>query len=403
MNEFENIKDKLQALIDNSDQQLVDSLGMRTYKSSSGFTPGQIYSLAGANDYVTTISLRDGSVSAMKYGGELTILFAYSLKERTSLEKDNTALDNEGKVKAKELLNYIPKESQESLINEGLYTKDIVEMIVAPFTKPNNTFASKELREPTVLEIPFEAQGNGEDICWMYDALVHYIHDGITLSPEEYSRYLAYKIILESEKLTEDERAEIINESGAIKNQNVAFHVLEWKEETGLNNEKDIKLLATLRQKRFAERMTQLDKELNNMGLSFSKLCKRFPKKATLLLNKVLAFHEVRYNVTGKHLMYLSYHSFLHIYLRHVKELTVENQFSEKGKFQLEEKDVLTVMDSVLQDINDEYQSFKEQHPDRQFRRIGAMAYYYNGDYYDVRILPDGQIGTFYKRMEKES
>ena len=30
-----------------------------------------------------------------------------------------------------------------------------------------------------------------------------------------------------------------------------------------------------------------------------------------------------------------------------------------------------------------------------------ALAYYYNGDYYDIDILPDGQIGSFYKRIDE--
>lgn len=401
MNELENIKDKLQRLIENCEQQLVDSLGMHSYKSSSGFTPWQIYSYAGANDYVTTLTLKEGSESAGKYGSELTVLFEYTLKERTSLEKDITAFDDAGVVRAKELLDYISKESQDLLIKEGLYTKDIIEMLVAPFTKPNNTFASKDLRQPKVLEIPFEAKGNGEDIQWMYGALVHYINDGITLSPEEYDQYLAYKIILEPKKLTEYERAGLFNEKGAVKNPNVAFYVLGWREEAGYNKDKDRNLLASLRKNRFAERVALLDKELNNMGLNISKLCERFPEKAKLLFNKIVSFHEIRYNVTGKHLMYLSYQSFLHIYLRHVKELAVENQFSERGKFQLDEKDVLTTMNIVLQDLNDEYQDYKEQNPHNRFFRKGVMAYYYNGDYYDIDILPDGQIGTFYKRTEK--
>lgn len=397
------IKDKLQVLIENSERMLSDSFGMKLYKSSSGFTPGQIYSLAGANDYVTTLTLKEGSESAGKFGSELTVLFEYNIKERNSLEKDNTAFDHGGKVRAKDLLNNISKESQELLRNEGLYTKDIIEMVVAPITKPNNTFASPDLRQPKVLEIPFEAHGNGEDISWMYGAMVRFINDGITLSPEEYCQYLAYKIVLDPEHLTDEERGEIYNEKGAIKNKDVAFSLLEWKEVAGRISDSEKKLLASLRKNRFTERIALLDKELNNMGLSISKLCERFPEKANLLFNKIISFHQIRYNITGKHLMYLSYQSFLHIYLRHVKELTVENQFPERGKFQLKEKDVLTVMDIVLHNMNDEYQNYKEKHPDNRFFRKGAMAYYYNGDYYDIDILPDGQVGTFYKRVEKES
>ena len=84
-----------------------------------------------------------------------------------------------------------------------------------------------------------------------------------------------------------------------------------------------------------------------------------------------------------------------------VKELAVENQFGERSKFQLAEKDLKATMDIVLGSLNDEYQTYKEEHPNNRFFRKGNMAYYYNGDYYDVDILPDGQIGSFYKRIDK--
>jgi hypothetical protein len=97
----------------------------------------------------------------------------------------------------------------------------------------------------------------------------------------------------------------------------------------------------------------------------------------------------------------MSFESFLHIYLRHVKELAVENQFGERSKFQMAEKDLKATMDIVLGALNDEYQTYKDEHPNNRFFRKGNMAYYYNGDYYDVDILPDGQIGSFYKRIDK--
>lgn len=56
---------------------------------------------------------------------------------------------------------------------------------------------------------------------------------------------------------------------------------------------------------------------------------------------------------------------------------------------------------TVLSTLNDEYQTYKDEHPDNKFFRVGKMAYYYNGDYDDVDIKPDGQIGTFYKRGQQ--
>ena len=151
---------------------------------------------------------------------------------------------------------------------------------------------------------------------------------------------------------------------------------------------------------RIANRFELTDKELNSMGLSFDKLVKNYPEKAILLFSRIIDFHEHRYNIAGKHLLYMSFESFLHIYLRHVKELTVENQFGERSKFQLAEKDLNATMSIVLGALNDEYQKYKDEHPNNRFFRKGRMAYYYNGDYYDVDILPDGQIGSFYKRID---
>ena len=138
--------------------------------------------------------------------------------------------------------------------------------------------------------------------------------------PEEYAEYLAYKMIIEYDQLTKDERDEI------------------------------------------------------------------FTEKGVLLLKKINGFHERRYNGVGKHLLYLSFESFLHIYFRHVKELSVANQ------------DLEATMNVVLHAFNEKYQELKEKNPDNRCFCKGSQTYYYNGDYYDIDVHPDGHIASFYKR-----
>ena len=372
---------------------------MKLYKSSNGFTQEEIYEYAGAKDCVATLTL--SQESAEVYGELLTVAFVYYQKERIAIEKDKTALNDISNVKAKELLGELDSSLHAQLLKDGVPTKDIVEMIVGPDTEDQNTYASSHLRKPKVLEIPIESKGNGDDIRFMYGALCHFISDGIELTPEEHNEYLAYKIVLEPEKLTENEKAEIFDENGAIVNQEVAYFWLMWKKNAGKLTEKNEKDLMQLSNNRIATRFELTDKELNSMGLSFDKLVKNNPKKAILLFSRIIDFHEHRYNIAGKHLLYMSFESFLHIYLRHVKELTVENQFGERSKFQLAEKDLNATMSIVLGALNDEYQKYKDEHPNNRFFRKGSKAYYYNGDYYDVDILPDGQIGSFYKRIDK--
>lgn len=388
----------LKQQMDFLESQMAERCGMKLYKSANGFTQEEIYAYAGAKDCVATLTL--SQESARVYGETLTVAFVYYQKERIALEKDKTALNDISNVKAKELLGELDSSLHAQLLKDGVPTKDIVEMLVGPETEDQNTYTSSHLRKPKVLEIPFESKGNGDDIRFMYGALCHFISDGIELTPEEHNEYLAYKIVLEPEKLTEKEKAEIFDENGKIVNQEVAYFWLMWKNNAGQLTEKNKEDLIQLAKNRIANRFELADKELENMGLSLDKLVKNYPEKANLLISRIINFHERRYNIVGKHLLYMSFKSFLHIYLRHVKELTVENQFGERSKFQLAEKDLNSTMNIVLDALNDEYQKYKDEHPNNRFFRKGNMAYYYNGDYYDIDILPDGQIGSFYKRID---
>ena len=389
----------LKQKIDFLEKRMTERLGMKMFKSVNGFTQEEIYDYAGAKDCVATLTLTQES--AKVYGESLTVTFVYYQAERIALEKDITALNDVSNVKVRELLGKLDDVLYTKLFKDGIPTKDIVEMLVGPATEEHNTYGSSLMREPKVMEIPIESEGKVSDINFMYGALCHFIADGIKLTPEEHNEYLAYKILLEYDELTEKEKEEIFDKNGVIVNQEVGYFWLLCKKAIGKltkSNELDLKLLT---QNRIASRIVLANKELLNMGLSFEKLAKKYPEKAALLFSKIVNFREHRYNVVGKHLLYMSFESFLHIYLRHVQELAVENQFVERSKFQLVEKDLNATMDLVLGALNDEYQAYKNEHPNNRFFRKGKMAYYYNGDYYDIDILPDGQIGSFYKRIDK--
>lgn len=389
----------LKQQIDCLENKMAERCGMKLYKSVEGFTQEEIYDYAGAKDCIATLTL--SQESAKIYGESLTVTFVYLQKDRMALEKNRMALNDVPNVKAKELLEELDGSLHAQLLKDGIPTKDIVEMLVGPGEEENNTYASPLFRKPKVLEIPFESEGNGDYISFMYRAFCHLINYGIELTPEEHNKYLACKIVLEHEKLTEKEKEEIFDENRAIVNQEVGYFWLMLKKDTGRLTEKNEADLKQLSQNRIANRLGLADKELQNMGLSLKKLAKNYPEKAHLLFSRILNFHEHRYNVVGKHLLYMSFESFIHIYLRHVKELTVKNQFEERSKFQLAEEDLKATMNIVLGALNDEYQTYKDEHPNKRFFRKGNMAYYYNGDYYDVDILPDGQIGSFYKHIDK--
>lgn len=378
-------------------QIVAKQFGMNLYTESNGFTQGQIYEYAGAKDYVSTITFASDSDSAQKYGQSLTVCFMYILKERKSLEENIHALDDNSYVKVKDLLNELDNKLSNEVKETGINIKDIVEILVVPLNKECNTYKSKEHRDPNIIKIPMSTLPNGNDIGWIFGFLQKMKDENIAITPEEEAQYLAYKIILNASNLTPKEHNVIFDDSNKIKSPKIAYYYLMWKKQAKGLNSKELEILNEIKSTQLHERLTQTEEALKKMGLSFQKLGKRHPQKLSLLLDKVLKFHEIRYNISGKHLLYCNFETFLHIYLRHVEELKVDNQFEERDKFQLKEENVMDVMGVVMRSLNYEYQKYKDTKPNGRFFRSGAMAYYYNGDYYNVVVNSDGSISTFYK------
>lgn len=390
----------LQKKIDEAEQQMARMCGMQLYKNPSGFTQGELYSLCGKEDAVVTVTFNVESESAKEYGSEITVSVCYTRNERKSLENDIESLNNVEFVKAKELMIDYDKDKGSQLLSKGFRPKDVTAILVAPTFHPENTFTSKEQRNIHKLEIPFEGKGGGRDIGWMYGGLKRFIAYGITLTPDEHAEYLAYKLILEKEELTDDEKSEIFNEDCAIENNEVSWCFLNWKKEANLLTETDKKNLAILFRERLTQRLGKLDDVLQGIG-GLRKYVEKYPEQAKLLVDKVMHFRQHRYNIIGKHLLFLDLDGFIHIYLRHVDELTVKGLFSERTKFQLKEDDVLFVISHVMHSLNDEYQKFKDAHPDWKFRKYKDEAYYFNGDYYRIEVDEHGRLITFFKEDDK--
>ena len=281
--------------------------------------------------------------------------------------------------------------------------RDITDILCTAKTDERNKFHSKELRSLNTLTIPLRKMSKGQDIGWIYGYLKRMKDEGVALMPQEESQLLAYKLICDKDSLTDEDKEQIFNDKGKVANKDVSYYYLKFKKEAGLLSEEDERLLKKLDENRFSERLVILDEELRKAGMNRKKLCVDYPSKAKFLLEQMDIFCEKRFNGAGKHLLYLNFESFTHIYLRHVEEMKMKNQFEERDKFQLKEDDVLQVLGLVMRAVNGEYQIWKEKNPNGRFYRAGKMAYYFNGDYYCFDVDPDGRISTFYKGSGNKS
>lgn len=390
----------LRKLIDETEQNIAQKCGMKLYKKEEGFTQSDIYHICGKSDSVVTVSFRTDSESEELYGSDITICVVYTRAQRVLLEKDSESLNDTPYVKAKYLLFDLDDDKVLLLSTKGFKVADVTSLLVLENQQKENFYTSKDNRILNQLKIPFEPNGDSSDIYWMYGFLCKLRKDGVALTKDELSEYLAYKLILESDELSEDEKMQVFDDQGRICNNDVSWVYLKWKEVTQRLTDKDKEALAKLSKGRMYERIVKLDNYLKGIG-GLKNLAKKCPEKCKLIVDKVLHFKDIRYNITGKHLLFLDLDGFLHIYLRHVRELTIEGLYSERTKFQLEENDVLPVMNQVLTSINEEYQLFREQYPDRSFRKYSDHAIYYNGDYYRIVVGVNGRVVTFFKENER--
>ena len=374
-------------------------MGIKCEKTYCGkYTLEKIYDLVGRNDYTSTITFRPNSQSAKQYGNTLTIVFLYTQQERVNLEHNikTGVTGTHGYVKAKYLLFDLPDTKIKELEEVGVNSNDITNIEWLPYTELRNTYGSKEKRHIDTITIESKPSCYENDILWMYGALKTYKEKGIGLCPEEQDNYLAYKLILEPAKLTEEEKAGIYDAEGKM-NEDVAYVYLGFKCVTLNISKEEIVDLMRLCQKRYTKRMGILNDRLKEFGSSIEKLKKTEPDKAIFLINAVRGFHEKRYNTYGKFPLYLNLEGFLHIYLRHVEDLQIGSQYAHKDKFQLYEKDIETVISRVLHGINTDYQVYKSDHPTQRYGKYGKDSYYLLGDYYTIQVNEDGSIGTFYK------
>ena len=362
----------------------------------------KVYALVGWDDKVTTVTFKSDSDAQKLFGNHITVVFLYTQHEREKLDqliKDPLNV-TQGFVKAKNLLTRadLSKDKNLKLAEEGINTDDIASMFFFG-QSDRNTFHSQELRTITKIEVPIHIQPKGQDLDWMYGLSNRYVKDGIGLSPRERAFYLAGKFYYEAEELTESEFDEIFTPEITM-DPKVEWEYLRIKynrEEAGDEEKKRLSALLKIKNK---DDMELLDKYLKEAGYSLFKLAKENIDAATELLTKVNLFQEGRLNVTGKTAIYIDLDRYLHIYMRHVKELKVNKHFEHKDNFQWKEEDVRVVMKKVIEIINDEIQEFFTKNSGKRYSRFGSKSIYFEGDYYTLHIDVNGRISTFYKNRK---
>lgn len=363
------------------------------------YTIEEIYCLVGKDDKTSGLTFKYESQAYNLYGSFITVVFVYTQYEREEMDIliQTPPFCRDGRIKAKYLGIELSSDKVNRLLNEGIYSGDIAEILYdkAP---SKNTFHSSEKRQLTKIEIPMRTQPKVQDLDWMYGFSKKLNNEGIGQCPRERSFYLAGKLFYEPENLTGEENEEIFD-NGKM-DENVEWELFQMKYIREEISDEEKRRIAELDEKKQKESISILDNYLKQAGSSLKILSTENIDQAVELLMKVMQFKERRLNVIGKHPIYIDLDSYLHIYMRHVEEFQVNRHFEHKDNFQWSEDDVFNVMGHVIKHINNEYQLYRQEKPTQRFSKYGRQSIYFQGDYYTFHIEPNGRISTFHKNKK---
>lgn len=364
------------------------------------YTLEEIYALVGKEDKTATVTFKYDSESYKTYGDSVTVVFNYTQKERFELDEliKSKNFSKNGFIKATYLVGNLQEEKIEKIKSDGINSEDIASILYFNHSK-QNTFHSEQTREIKTMKIPMRSRSKGRDFDWMYGFTRRLVKNNIGITPYERNFYLAGKLYYESEELTENEIAEMYIEE-MILHEEIQYQFLFIKLMRKEINDDEKKQLVLLRNKKHKKALDLLDKYLQDAGSSLIKLAQNNIDKAVELFSKVENFTDKKLSHNKPKIIYLDIDGYLHIYMRHVEEMKINKHFEHKDNFQWKEEDVFTVIEKVIEQVDDEIQNFFTKNPNGRYSRYGNQSLYFEGDYYTFHIENDGKISTFHKNKK---
>ena len=363
------------------------------------FSVEEIYAMYGQYERkFTSIEFHKYSESAQKYGRNISGIILYGKAEREALEhviQSGNVPRTNGLVKFESTDEYLSKEQQEQLKNEGFVSGDIYEVLATniPAPKAFGQVGKKEI--PNTIEIKMDPTGFDVNRSnhWL---LGQKIKSGYPLTDDEWAKFCGLSFYLEPESVNFD----VIQNKGfsedGKKTSLSRFVELEAKLYAKDISAEEMKEFNEFLKGRKAVRIEAIVKEIKrSTNKTLDKFKEEYPEiyKALEISriefdNETLAYHNVVKPI------YWDYEGFLHIYLRHCDELAIEGHFENKTKFQYSYKDIRRILkiaiENLLPQINDRLSQGKD------FRIYGDKSLYFNGNHYSLHVLENGRIAAFH-------
>jgi hypothetical protein len=180
----------------------------------------------------------------------------------------------------------------------------------------------------------------------------------------------------------------------ASTNTEISYYTLMTRKRREILTQAEQERLADISAFRWMQRASLLLQEIKRSGVA--SIAANESRPAILAIGESLREFEPHVFINGRTPIHWDLHGYLHIAMRHVKEMQI-GQFKGKTPFPYRADDLKTLIDKVLGQIDGVIRAhYSKPPPVGNFGRHGKMAVYFNGDYYVVKIDPNGRLLTIY-------
>ncbi|GAA4204007.1 hypothetical protein GCM10022289_21140 [Pedobacter jeongneungensis] len=357
-----------------------------------------IFVQVGQYDRYAIFDFYFGSEAYKKYGNTVYGYIIYSPSQRAKLKQEinsDAIGDDDGLV----LLDGALQDTKinEMLQIEGFFAKDISRLSTFDLDPIKNQYDNTDKKEiPNTINIDFTPSlFYGERM--RLNLFRKRMEKGIPLIAAEKRAYYSLLLLLDKNELTDQDRKDfLINPKTGYVYDDVIITTMNTLVYGDRENSPLKSTLNKALSNRKKERVAFICRHLGVAVKHIDKLRAENEEAWMELMRLVYGFEDETLTLWGwKVHVYWDFERFIHIYLRHYKKFLIEESSKGQGTgFQYTLKDVRRIITIVLGANKDAIESRLLE--GKGFHIQNDKGYYYNGNYYSIKIDPTGRLMQFH-------
>ena len=379
---------------------------LRKKYGNMNFSYEEIYSMYGQYDTFVSLDFHQGSEAYNKFGQSLMGTFKYTLEQRKELEQllklKHIPRSSKRILFSPSILHNLSEEQKVFLDKDGILNDDIA--CVSSVSRPRkNAYIENGKKEiPNQIKIGINISEK-ESHMMMFGLYKSKLKDGCVLSNVEKNDFYALKQYFEPNNITAEDLRYIIDNKTNQQKLPIREKYLKIKScYVGLTDE-ERKEIHDIWHIQLKEKEAILKNEIQRADSNWNNL----PFEQQLKLLCIAYRFEDEVLLSWSKSIWWDLERFLHIVIRHTADLQNGN-YKEKTTFQYDFSDIRNLVISVIASAQKEIEEEFKVNPNKNFKRQGKRAIYFNGNYYRVEIEPSGRLLTFHpyndeKEREKDN